>query len=254
MGRYWGMTKEELIEKKGELNGYRPLNRDLVKNLEEWFRIELTYTSNAIEGNTLTRQETALVVEKWLTVGGKTLVEHLEATNHAAALDWVKKAVSDGDVRVTERDIFKIHEMILKGIDDDNAGRYRVVPVRISGSRVVLPNAAKVPVLMEEFWDWLGTTELDVIDMAVEAHYRLVRIHPFVDGNGRTARLLMNMILLKGGYPAGLIRKEDRLRYIMGLEKAQLGGDKMDYEEVIYEGIGRSLDIYLEAVREVVKE
>lgn len=242
------MEMQDLVKKKQELDSFRPLNPNFVKNLEDWFRIELTYTSNAIEGNTLTRQETALVVEKGLTVGGKSLIEHLEATNHAAALDWVKAfAVNKNDI--TEKDIIKIHDLILKGIDDDNAGRYRSVPVRISGSRVILPNSAKVPTLMEEFCNWLGDAGHDPIYLAAEAHYRLVTIHPFIDGNGRTARLLMNLILLKNGYPPALIRKRDRLKYILSLEKAQLGGSKEDYYQIINEAINRSLDIYLKSIK-----
>lgn len=241
--------KQDLIDKKNELDRFRPLDPDFVQNLENWFRIELTYTSNAIEGNTLTRQETALVVEKGLTVGGKSLVEHLEATNHAKALDWVKAVASNREAKITENDIFEIHNLILKGIDDHNAGRYRSVPVRISGSRVILPNPAKVPILMEDFGNWLQTSELDPIDLAVEAHYQLVTIHPFVDGNGRTVRLLMNLILLKNGFPPAIIRKRDRLKYITSLEKAQLGGSKNAYQDIIYEEIDRSLDIYLKSIK-----
>lgn len=243
------MTKEDLIDKKTELDAYRPLDLNFVKSLEDWFRIELTYTSNAIEGNTLTRQETALVVEKGITIGGKSLVEHLEATNHAKALDWVKSLAGDPNAKVTERDIITIHDLVLKGIDDANAGRYRSVPVRISGSRVVLPNPMKVPVLMEEFAQWLENPELHPVDLAAEAHYRLVTIHPFVDGNGRTARLLMNLLLLKNGYPPALIRTRDRLKYINSLEKAQLGQAKDDYQQIIYQAINRSFDIYLKALR-----
>lgn len=207
--------------------------------------VSFTYTSNAIEGDTLTRQETALIVEKGITIGGKSLIEHLEATNHVAALDWVK-SIARSPSKITEKDIIKIHELILKGIDDDNAGRYRSVPVRISGSRVILPNPMKV---MEEFCDWLETTRLDPIDLALEAHYKLVTIHPFIDGNGPTARLLMNLILFKNDFPPALIRKRDRLDYINSLEKAQLGGSLDDYQQIIYEAINRSLDIYLKSLK-----
>lgn len=220
----------------------------LVRNLDDWFRVELTYTSNAIEGNTLTRRETALVVEKGLTVGGKSLTEHLEATNHAHALDWVKEQVKRKPSSLTEKDILHIHDIILKGIDDANAGHYRSVPVRISGSAVVLPNPRKVPDLMQDFVEWLKHSgNLHPVELAAEAHYRLVTIHPFVDGNGRTARLLMNMILLMTGYPSAIIRKRDRLAYIGSLEKAQLGGSKDDYLKIIAKAVDRSLDIYLKA-------
>ena len=137
---------------------------------------------------------------------------------------------------------------ILRGIDYTNAGRYRSVSVRISGSTVVLPNPRKVPDLMAEFVEWLEKEHsLHPVELAAEAHYRLVTIHPFVDGNGRTARLLMNMILLMTGYPAAIIRKRDRLVYIGSLEKAQLGGPKNNYFNIIARAVDRSLDIWLKA-------
>ena len=243
------MKYDKLDEKKVLLDRRRPLPAALVRNLDEWFRVELTYTSNAIEGNTLTRRETALVVEKGLTVGGKSLIEHLEATNHAHAIDWIREQVERKPKDLTERDILGIHTLILKGIDDANIGRYRNIGVRISGSTVVLPNPLKVPELMAEFVDWLGQSSgVHPVEVAAEAHYRLVTIHPFVDGNGRAARLLMNMILLMHGYPAAIIQKRERLTYIGSLEKAQLGGSKDEYHKLIARAIERSLDIYLKAL------
>jgi len=220
----------------------------LVANLEEWFRIELTYTSNAIEGNTLTRRETALVLEKGITVGGKSLAEHLEATNHAEALDWVKTQIKRKPHQISIRDILHIRNLILKGIDDAHAGHFRSVPVRVSGSTVIFPNPRKVPDLMDEFRDWLSKKpKLHPVELAAEAHYLLVTIHPFVDGNGRTARLLMNLTLMMLGYPPAIIRKRDRLGYIGALEKAQTGGTKDDYLKIISKAVERSLDIYLKA-------
>lgn len=244
------MNINRLTDKKKLLDGFLPLPSTLVRNLDDWFRVELTYTSNAIEGNTLTRQETVLVVEKGLTVGGKTLIEHLEATNHAHALDWIKEQIKRKPPNLSEKDILHIHDIILKGIDDYNSGHYRSVPVRISGSAVVLTNPQKIPDLMAAFSDWLAKNQgLHPVELAAEVNYRLVTIHPFVDGNGRTARLLMNMILLMSGYPAAIIRKRDRLAYIESLEKAQLGGPKDDYFKIISKAVDRSLDIYLKAVR-----
>ena len=244
----FSMELDRLTDKKKRLDGFRPLPDALVRNLDDWFRVELTYTSNAIEGNTLTRRETALVIEKGLTVGGKLLTEHLEAINHAQALDWVKEQVRRKPASLTEKEILHIHDVILKVIDDANAGHYRSVPVRISGSTVVLPNPRKVPDLIQEFAAWLASDQgLHPVELAAEAHYRLVTIHPFVDGNGRSARLLMNMILLMSGYPAAIIRKRDRLAYIGSLEKAQLGGSKSDYFKIISNAVDRSLDIYLKA-------
>ena len=247
------MKYENLTKKKAELDRHRKkrggLPPALVKNLDDWFRVELTYSSNAIEGNTLTRRETALVVEKGLAVGGKSLREHLEATNHAAALDWVTEMARRKQSKITEQEILQIHAMILRGIDDANAGRYRDVAVRISGSRVVLPNPIKVPELMEDLGRWLKSPgDLHPVELAAEAHYRLVTIHPFADGNGRTARLFMNLILITQGYPPALIRKRDRLAYIGALEKAQLGGTIDDYQNIIAKAAARSLDIYLKAI------
>lgn len=253
------MDYKKLTEKKKKLDKHRPLDIALLKNLEEWFRIELTYTSNAIEGNTLSRAETALVIEKGLTIGGKSITEHLEATNHAAALDFVKEQIKRKTSDLKEKDILKIHEIILDKIDKENAGIYRRVPVRISGSAVVLPNPRKVQELMDDFFSWLRKEDkMHGIQLAAEAHYRLVTIHPFIDGNGRTARLLMNMILMMKGYPPAIIRKNDRLAYIKSLEKPQLvngqGDSKNDYFKLIATAVDRSLNIYLKAIDGEVEE
>lgn len=238
-----------LTAQKKKLQTHRPLPAALVKNLEEWFKIELTYTSNAIEGNTLTRQETALVVEKGITIAGKSIEEHLEAINHAEALEHIKSFVSKKRTDITERNILGIHEIILSKIDETNAGRYRNVPVRIAGSTVVLPNSMKVPKLMGEFMRWLhGKSKDHPVTLAAEAHFRLVSIHPFVDGNGRTARLLMNLLLMQKGYPPALIKKEHRLKYLNAIEKGQLYGEMEDYYGVIYEGVENSMQIYLKAI------
>ena len=245
------MKWKKLSDKKAILDSHRPLPPALVDNLEQWFLIELTYTSNAIEGNTLTRKETAVVVEKGLTVSGKSLTEHLEATNHAGALRKVMALVNGKTQDLTEHSILDIHNTILKGIDDDSAGHYRSIPVRISGSEVILPNYRKVPDLMENFIKEITTkTSLHPVELAADAHYELVTIHPFVDGNGRTARLLMNLILMQQGFPPALIRKRDRLKYIKALEQAQLGGSKNAYYKIIADAVNRSLDIYLSAVSE----
>ena len=242
------MNYERLTAKKKLLDKYGPLPDALASNLDGWFRVELTYTSNAIEGNRLGRRETALVIEKGLTVGGKSLLEHLEAVNHARAIDWAKEQIKRKPHSLTEEDILRIHYLIMKGIDDSNAGRYRVTPVRISGSAVALPNPRKVPDLMSGLAKWLrAATGLHPVELAAEVHYRLVTVHPFTDGNGRTARLLMNMILLMSGYPAAIIRKRDRLTYIDSLEKAQMGGSKDTYMKIVARAVNRSLDIYLKA-------
>ena len=221
---------KQLTEKKQKLDSFRPLPSALVANLEDWFKIELTYTSNAIEGNTLTRKETALVVEKGLTVRGKTLTEHLEAINHAQAIDFIKALVKAKREEISERVVLDIHSLILKRINDDNAGRYRSVAIRIQGANVVLPNPIKVPELMEGFFEWLHGANTDhSVKIAADAHFKLVSIHPFADGNGRTARIFMNLLLMQNDYPPALIRKDDRDFYIDSIEKGQLGGSMDDY-------------------------
>jgi len=240
----------QLTTKKQHLDAYKPLPVEVIKNLDDWFRIELTYTSNVIEGNTLTRQETALVVEEGITVQGKSVQEHLEAINHAKAFDFIQKKLVDKNKKeINQQDILDIHRMILHRINDVDAGRYRTIAMRLRGSQTILPNPLKVPELMDEFIQWLHRSNSDhPAKIAAEAHYKLVTIHPFVDGNGRTARLLMNLLLMSSGYPAAIIRKEDRSEYINSLEKGQTGGSLDDYYAVIFKAVDRSLDIYLETV------
>lgn len=239
----------DLSSKKQSLDQFQPLAPELVNNLREWFRVELTYTSNAIEGNTLTRQETALVVDKGMGIEGKTLKEVLEAAGHAKAFDYIEQFAGGSRIDISENTILAIHERILGNVDDINAGHYRAVPVRIAGSRAVMPNYLKVPDLMVDFANWLKSENTDhPAKIAADAHFKLVSIHPFVDGNGRTARLLMNLLLMQTGYPAAIIRPEDRSTYITALEAAQTGGPLGGYYDCIYSSIDRSLDIYLESV------
>lgn len=240
---------EKLTKKKEILDKYRPLPPELVKNLEEWLDVELTYTSNAIEGNTLSRLETALVIEKGITVEGKSLREHLEAINHKKALGYIRELAKRKSRFLEEIDILCIHGLILKGINDEWAGRYRQVPVRISGSNVVLPNYIKVPSLMKDYMRWFRSIQGEhPVKIASDAHYKLVSIHPWMDGNGRTARLLMNLILIQHGYPPAIIRKEERKRYLNSIEEAQLGGSLRRFYELMIEAEDRTLDLYLSAV------
>jgi Fic family protein len=245
------MMLSDLTRKKQSLDQLQPLAPELINNLREWFRVELTYTSNAIEGNTLTRQETALVVEKGLGIEGKTLKEVLEAAGHAKAFDYIEQFAGGSRANITEDTILAVHARILGNIDDVNAGHYRSVPVRIAGSRAVMPNYLKVPDLMADFAAWLKTKNSDhPVKIAADAHFKLVSIHPFVDGNGRTARLLMNLLLMQSGYTSAIIRPEDRSTYITALETAQTGGSLDGYYDCIYTSVDRSLDIYLESVGE----
>lgn len=241
-----------LTTKQQKLDSFRPLSPELVRNLEEWFDVELTYTSNAIEGSTLTRAETALVIEKGITVRGKSLKEHLEAKNHVEALEYIKTLVGSKREDITETTVQEINRIVLDKIEAYNGGIYRTQHARIRGSTTVLPNPAKVPELMEQFITWLqGPNSDQIVKIAADAHYKLVSIHPFEDGNGRTSRLLMNLILMQSGYPPAIIRKEDTVAYFNALEKAQTGGGLTDFYNLIYEAVDRSLDIYLEALEPV---
>jgi Fic family protein len=241
------VTLKKLTDKKDQLQKLRPLSADYLKNLSEWFKVELTYNSNAIEGNTLNRRETALVIEKGVTVKGKTLTEHLEATNHAEAIDYVKDlAANTKQQDLTKQDVMNIHKLILQKIDDENAGKYRNVPVAIAGSDVELPDPLKVPELMEEFFTWLkNKSDIHPVIVAADAHYKLVRIHPFVDGNGRTARLLMNLLLMQANYPITVIGNDKREDYINALEKAHMTGDLSNFYSLVINAVDSSLDVYL---------
>lgn len=235
-------------EKKKKLDAFRPLPSELVKNLDEWFKVAFTYNSNAIEGNTLTHQETALVVEKGITIGGKTVREHLEAVNHAQAIDFITKLVGEKRSEFVLDDILAIHKIVLQKIDDVNAGVFRKVMVRISGSSTVFPNYAKVPELMVEFMQWLHTAQDHPVIVAALAHFKLVNIHPFIDGNGRTARLLMNLLLLQNGYPCAIIKNEDRARYIHAIELARHQENYDDFCLLVCQAVEATLDSYLEAI------
>jgi Fic family protein len=241
---------EKIAKKKKELDKHKPLSSVLVKNLNEWFKVELTYTSNAIEGSTLTRKETALVVEKGITVRGRTLIEHLEAVNHAEALNYIESLTAKRRQEITQENLLKIHSLILDKTDDANAGRYRSIGVRIIGAiGVILPNPAKVPRLMDELFQWMRAKNKDhPAKIAADAHLKLISIHPFTDGNGRTARLLLNLLLMQKGYPPALIRKEDKENYIKSIEEAQTMRKTDNYNRVIYRAINRSLDIYIKTL------
>ncbi|MFJ1321997.1 Fic family protein [Capnocytophaga canis] len=238
----------EIDNLKNRLNNLRALqSKKVVKALE----IEYTYESNKIEGNTLTLQETALVIEKGLTVGGKTLNEHLEAINHTHAIAFIKD-IAKGNEPITERLITEIHALILKGIDNRNAGRFRSVPVLISGAKHVPPQPFAVPLEMEKLMQWydLNKDTLHPIELASEMHERLVTIHPFIDGNGRTSRLLMNLILLRSGYPIAILKgdTESRLKYYNALETAQVEDDKRPFIDLIATNVRQTIERIIKIV------
>lgn len=220
-------------------------NKDNQKVLDKWLKTELAYTSNAIEGNTLTRKETEMAIEEKITSGAKPINDYLEAINHAKAFEFIKTSAQN-NIKIDETYILQIHKIILSGIDDTNAGFYRSVRVRISSSQTILPNPLKVPDLMRDFSDWLVKKEDDMLIKAIEAHYRLVTIHPFVDGNGRTARLLLNSILLENGYMPIIIRTIDRRRYLSALETYQTKENSEPYYKFMLSAMNRSLKMMID--------
>jgi len=239
---------ERISAKKTRLDTARPLSPSVVNRLREQLDVEWTYHSNAIEGNTLTLRETQLVLQHGLTVSGKSLREHLEAINHQHAIRFVEGLV-DEDKPITEYTVRSIHALVLRTIDDEEAGRYRRVPVYITGSEYAPPEPVAVPGLMSDLSDWLNSAEtaaLYLVKRAALTHFRLVHIHPFTDGNGRTARLLMNLLLMREGYPPTIIRVEDRPVYYDALDAAH--EDNTDpFILLVAEAVERSLDIWLAA-------
>ena len=241
---------KRISEKKAKLDALRPLPPELEKNLYEWYRVTLTYSSNALEGNTLSLAETAQVVEKQLTISGKSITEHLEALNHAKAIDFIKELAEEKKRKQLEvSDILAIHKIILQKINDEWAGRFRMIAVRVIGSPVPCPNYMKVPVLMDELVTAMTTSQDHLATIAAQAHLQLAAIHPFVDGNGRTARLLMNLLLMQEAYPMVPIYPQDRTTYINAIQKA-LTGETDDYYMFIYAAVEKTLDDWLAAASE----
>ena len=239
-------TLERVSAKKGRLDAARPLSPSLLSRLREQLDVEWTYHSNAIEGSSLTLRETQLVLQHGLTVGGKSLQEHLEAINHQHAIRFVEALVNEGEL-VTGHVVRGIHALVLRTIDDEEAGRYRRVQVYITGSEYVPPEPVAVPGLTADLIAWINSDEaasLHPVERAALVHFRLVHVHPFTDGNGRTARLLMNLLLMREGYPPAVIRVEDRPAYYDVLDAAH-GGDTEPFVRLVGEAAERSLETWL---------
>lgn len=235
---------KDIEQKKRKLDSIRPLTPRSLAVLDDWYDVELTYTSNAIEGNTLSRSETAIVLEKGFTVRGKSLKDHMEAVDHLEALRYMRALASRGEP-LREGDIRELHRLVLLRSNPDGAGRYSQHQRAISGSDVVFPSPVEIAPLMGDLGQWLSRAEPTPAN-AFDAHYRLVSIHPFSDGNGRTARLLMNLVLLRGGYPPVVIGPEQRPDYLDTLELRQKTGDAEPYDRFMAERLDASLTDYLE--------
>ena len=216
---------DELIEKYKKadennrlLSAYRPLPPETLKSLREYYRVGLTYTSNALEGNSLTESETKVVIEDGLTIEGKPLRDHYEAVGHAKAYDYIYQIIEKEGL--SEDDILSLHRLFYQQIDPENAGKYRNVKVYISGSRYAVSAVSRIPAAMQKLIKWYNQNEkkLHPVELASELHKQFVFIHPFIDGNGRMARLLMNLSLLRNGYTIAIIPAMLRHEYIYSLE------------------------------------
>ncbi len=238
---------DRILEKKKELDAVRPLPPEVVRKLREQMMVEYTYNSNAIEGNTLTLRETQLVIEEGFTAGGKSLREVLEAKNHPAAIAYVEELSKRG---VEEADVLMVHEILFTRVDE-TAGAYRTGQVRIAGADFMPPSPQQIKPRMTELIEWLRANpdELRPVELAAVFHHKLVSIHPFFEGNGRVARLLMNCILLKYGYPFAVVLRNDRGTYYRTLREADHGG-LSPFVGFVARCVERSLNLYLAALGE----
>jgi Fic family protein len=239
-----------IAAKKAELDRLRPVVGAGLGNLEHIHDLELTYTSNAIEGNTLSAAETTLVIEQGITIGGKPLKDHLEAIDHYEAIRYVRALARQGSP-LTEADLRQLHHLVVQRSHPEIAGRYADQGryVLAEAGRHTFPSPTEVPALMGDLARWLGVAP-DTPETAFTAHRRLVDIHPFNDGNGRTARLLMNLILIRGGYPPVAVRPGDRPAYVGALQEAQAGRGSARFDRLLYERLDETLAEYLTAARQ----
>ncbi len=252
------MTDDTLLQqitaKKGELDQLRGRTPDGLSGLEHTQDLELTYTSNAIGGNTLTAVETTLVIENGITIGGKPLKDHLEAVDHYEAVGYVRELARQVDP-LTESDVRNLHRLVMLRSDPQERGQYartvRHVLTDTPPGQHYFPTPAEIPARMGDFADWLRTAPITP-QTAFDAHRELVSIHPFRDGNGRAARLLMNLILLRGGYPPIAVRPQDRAAYLDALQQAQGSGGAAAFNRLLYERLDATLAEHLSALRQAL--
>ena len=212
---------KKIEEKKHRLDNLRPLPKEAVKKLLEDIRLRHTYHSDAIEGNTLTLQETKLVLEHGITIGGKPLKDHIEARNDAEAFDFMLQLVQK-KLPLSQEIIQQIHDIVTKGLLKDS-GKYRTGNVRITGSSITPPSYQKIISLMDDYIRSIKNLPLHPLKKAAFIHHRLVWIHPFFDGNGRVSRLITNLFFMQEGYPPIILKKEQRKNYYHVLHQGDKG-------------------------------
>lgn len=242
------MDFTQLDALKARLDALRPLPPAALRNLHEDLVVRWTYHSNAIEGNTLTLLETRVVLEG-ITVGGRLLREHFEALNHRDAIEFVEVVVREQEP-LSERLVREVHRLVLRNIDDEHAGRYRPLNVTIAGAAHTPPDFAQVPGAMADFVRWHAThaATLHPVERAARVHSEFVKIHPFVDGNGRTSRLLMNLELMQAGFPPAVLPVERRLAYYDALDRAHTSGDFEPFLALVAEFAAKAFDPYWHAL------
>ena len=241
-------TFSRLEEKVEVLRRARPLPSAAISKIKEALQIEWTYNSNSIEGNTLSLRETQMVLQEGVTIKGKSLREHFEAKNHETAIQHLYTLVKDG-YKLTGHDVLALHGFVLRSIEDEHAGRIRNAGVRISGANFTPPNARKASELFDELIAFVNSNPLGLnnIELATVFHHKFVWIHPFFDGNGRTVRLAMNLMLMSEGFPPAIILKNDRKKYYEALNQANKG----NYHKLMLlmcQASERTLNIYLSAL------
>lgn len=238
----------EIDSLKSKLETYKTV--DTLK-INKSLALEYTFESNRIEGNTMTLLETDLVINEGLTISGKSMREHLEAINHQEAIAFIKDLVQKNSV-LNERDLLTIHNLILRGIIPQDAGRYRKIQVLINESTHVPPEPNLVPKEMEDFFVWyeINKNKLHPVILAAEMHERIASIQPFIDGNGRTSRLIMNLILLQNGYVIANIKGDydTQTKYYKALETAQIKNNKEDFILFIAQTEKQSLQHYISTI------
>ncbi len=245
------MDYSELSAKKSRLDGMRPFPDDVEAELKKEIVLELTCTGNCFDGVSLNRRETASILFDDEPVPGHSLTEHIRTLNVAKAFEKAAEKAKRLNRPLDDNDVRNIHRIIVRGLDDDNAGMYRGASLTFGPGGPLMPDPVRVQRMMDDLGMWLYTVRtLHPVMMAAEAHLRLMSIWPFAEGNVRTARTLMNLILLTEGYPPALFSRREKKEYWSSLEKAVFKNDREDYDRLIYRAVNRSLEFYLKAGRE----
>lgn len=240
------MAYEDLTQKKNELEKLPPLEADVAEELRKTVDLELTSVGDCFDGGALTRRETEQILFKNKVVPPRSLTEHIQALNISKAFDMIQELAVRTGRPVDDSDVKNIHRVIVRELDDKNGGMYRGFSMTFPTDDQPLPEPVRVQRMMDDFGMWLFTARtLHPAALAAEAHLRLMAIHPFGKGNGKTARMLMNLILLRNGYPPALFSRREKKEYWQSLEAAIYKNDRTAYDKLVYRAVNRALDLYL---------